>query len=476
MQVDLYLRKSNADAGRSVDRQQAELTDAASGHNLTIGRVFVDPDFSASRYAKRARPDYAQLLDHIRSGNCQALGLYEASRGSRDLTEWSALLDLCRKRGVKVWISTHGRIYDLSVRRDWRTLANEGVDAADESERISERVLSGKRKAAREGTPAGRLPYGFTRIYSGSGKLVDQTEHPDEAPIVREIIQRIVNGDSLRSISADFNERGVPAPQRGIWYPATVRRLALNPAYVAIRVHQGERFGAAAWKPIVDQVTWEKAEMILNTPGRAINNSTSLSHWLSGAVLCGACRKAKLMARPRSGGCFQVYACRNCNGIHVSASGLEATVQATLLGWLSQPEALQAFQPVADSRELRMAQQNLDTLTARLDSHYTEAAAGRLSAKGLSVVEGHLLPQISQLQAKVKRLSMPVALVDLDGIDVIDHWEGLPAGKRRDIVRAVVELVVSPATRRGRKFDPTRLDESRWIGDPMTWGERRAIQ
>ena len=45
--VDLYLRKSTKDEGRSVERQLAELTDAAQREDLQIGRVFVDPDFSA---------------------------------------------------------------------------------------------------------------------------------------------------------------------------------------------------------------------------------------------------------------------------------------------------------------------------------------------------------------------------------------------------------------------------------------------
>src|SRR5262245_17757248 len=105
--VDLYLRKSTKDEGRSVARQEAELTDAAGRHDLTVGRIFVDPDFSASRYRRRERPDYAALLEHVRHGGCEVLGIFEASRGSRDLTEWSAFLDLCRKHKVRIWVSSH---------------------------------------------------------------------------------------------------------------------------------------------------------------------------------------------------------------------------------------------------------------------------------------------------------------------------------------------------------------------------------
>jgi site-specific DNA recombinase len=247
--ADLYLRKSNKDGGRSVERQLDEMTGAVGDEGLTVGRVFVDPDLSASRFARRGRPDYAALLEHIRSGNCHVLGLLEASRGSRTLTEWSQFLDLCRAEKVKIWIATHERIYDLSRRRDWKALADEGVLAANESEQLSERVLSGKRKAARAGTPAGRLQYGFTRIYNAKGEFVEQVADPVEGPIVAEMVRRIAAGDTLFQIARDLNERGVTMSGGSPWRGALVRQLVLRPAYAGRRVHHGEDVGPARWSP-----------------------------------------------------------------------------------------------------------------------------------------------------------------------------------------------------------------------------------
>src|ERR1700730_8617072 len=96
--VDLYLRKSTVDHGRSVAGQNEELTAGAVDQGLAIGRVFADPDLSASRFPRKGRPDYEELVGHIDEGSCRVLGLWEASRGSRDLGEWVALLDLCRAR------------------------------------------------------------------------------------------------------------------------------------------------------------------------------------------------------------------------------------------------------------------------------------------------------------------------------------------------------------------------------------------
>ncbi len=104
----LYARKSTKDAGRSVARQERSWRSDCDSEGLAAGRTFIDPDFSASRYATRERPDYAALLEWIEGRNCQMVSLWEVTRGSRQMTEWSGFLDLCRKMGVLIRIFGDG--------------------------------------------------------------------------------------------------------------------------------------------------------------------------------------------------------------------------------------------------------------------------------------------------------------------------------------------------------------------------------
>lgn len=473
--VDLYLRKSTKDEGRSVARQQHELTEAAADEELVIGRTFVDPDLSASRFATRARPDYAALLEHIRSGSCQVVGILEASRGSRGLTEWSAFLDLCRTQRVKIWVRSHDHVYDLSRRRDWRALADEGLDAADESEKLSERVLSGKRKAAREGKPAGRLQYGFTRLYDAKGKLVEQVAHPEQAPIVAEMVRRVACGDRLAVIAADLNQRGVTMPGGQPWHGRFVRQTILRASYAGRRVHQGIDVGPAAWKPIVSVDQWHKAVAVLTQPERrATTRGEGLAHWLTNAVACGACRKARLFAR--TGGTRRprtTYVCA-CGDVVISANALESLVERMILARLSRTDALELFRPRVDDAAVQAAEALVHTLTTRLDAHYVESARGRLSARGLSIIEGEMLPDIERARAKVRQLCVPAELADVNPADVVAQWADYPPEKRRTYARAMVDLIVTRAARRGPVFDAYRLGESRWIGDSRTWGEHWA--
>lgn len=470
--VDLYLRKSTKDEGRSVERQLAELTDAAAHENLQIGRVFVDPDFSASRYRRRERPDFAALVEHIRSGACRVLGLFEVSRGSRDAAEWFSFLDLCRARGVRIWVSTHERVYDLSRRRDWRALADEGVDAADESEKIRERVLSGKRKAAREGRPPGRLQYGFTRIYDATGKFVRQEAHPEQAPVVAEMVTRIVRGDTLAAIARDLNERGLRRPGGGLWHGRFIRQVVLRPSIAGRRVHQGRDIGPAAWEPIVDVTAWRKAVALLTRPERrTTTRGTKLTHWLTNVAVCGTCRTTKLRARscgtkrPRL-----TYICDGC-GMVVGAAALEDFVERVLLARLARPDAASIFVARTDDQAVIAAEKEVEDLEAELAEWRALAKARKVSPASFAEFEADLLPRIEAAKQKVRRLTVPPEHVDLSMADVPERWPGFGPELKRRYARALVDLVVHPAARRGPVFDPWRLRDSRWTGDALTWGE-----
>ncbi len=468
--VDLYLRKSNADERRSVERQLADLTRDAESVDLVIGRVFVDPDLSASRFARKGRPDYDALVAHIEAGQCRVVGIAESSRGSRTLTQWSSFLDMCRSRKVHIWVQTHGRIYDLSRRRDWRTLADDGLDAADESEKISERALSGKRQAAVAGRPAGRALYGYLREYDERGRLVAVKPHPIEAPVVEEMIRRVAKGDPLRTIAAALNARGVTTPTGRPWRGALIRQSVLRPSYAGRRVHQGQDVGDAIWPPLVDLVTWRRAVAVLRDPGRrSTTRGVELAHWLTGGISCGACGQSMSYY---SGGIRNgaKYVCE-CGKNYVSAPTLERVLEEAILARLAAVDAREAFVAKPDTDALQRASDALADLRRQADENERDYRAGVISAKLAGAREIELSRQIEETEVAVGKLSLPAELNDLAGVDVPAHWHRFSPTRKRAILRALAEIVVSPAGKRGPVFDPHRLDRSRWRGDKLTWGE-----
>jgi hypothetical protein len=86
-------------------------------------------------------------------------------------------------------------------------------------------------------------------------------------------------------------------------------------------------------------------------------------------------------------------------------------------------------------------------------------------------METALLPQIAEAEARVRQLTTPPALSALAGINIDESWESLGVRLRREVVRAVCDLVVSPPIPGVGRFDKWRLAQSRWAGDDRTWGE-----
>ena len=78
--------------------------------------MFSDNDRSASRYARKGRPQHRELIQFIETGGADVLVTWESSRAQRDLDAYTKLRSLCERQGI-LW-SYAGRIYDLrEIRR-----------------------------------------------------------------------------------------------------------------------------------------------------------------------------------------------------------------------------------------------------------------------------------------------------------------------------------------------------------------------
>lgn len=486
MLADLYARKSTNDQGRSVARQERMFRADCAAQGITPGRVFVDPDFSASRHARRPRPDFAALLEHIRSSRAEMISMWEVTRGSRQVGEWVSFLDLCRDQGVliRVFGSEDPETFDPRRQRDRETLISEGVKAESEVERLRSRVLPGIADAAEQGRPPGPLLYGYRRIYgpptedslSPSGnrrKEIVQLIHEEHAAIVRQLAQDTLAGVPLETQAKRLNKAGVPtASGRGKWSGSAINRLLKNPGYAGHRVRKGQVVAANAWPAILDEETSLSLRSLLETPGRRNHVDTTLAYELSGAARCGLCQR-HLRVKPdyRSG--VRRYECRNsgCFGVAAPVHLMEPAVDAIVLARLRRPDAAAAFASSVDRAALGVARSELRALTDRRDElHAAAARPGGPSMALVAAAERELLPLIDVAEAKVRTLQTPPLLRGYDPADLAERWATYPVGERRAVIMALADVVLAPVGRR-RRWTLWRLAESRWHGDDRTWGD-----
>lgn len=491
---DPYTRKSTADGGKSAADQLAEIVEDLEFEGHEVGEKFSDPESSASRFRRSDPQDFVRLMAKIEAGACDGIAMWESSRGSRDPEIWFPLLGACRRTGTLIRVTSHGRTYDMRNRRDWKTLADDGVASADESELKSERSRRGHRIAAKSGTPSGQLLFGHVRIYDERGKYVETVLHPERSAVVMEIFNRIAVSDEVTAIARDLNERNVARAGRyndSVWRTCLIRQIVRNPGYAGLRVHKQRIVGKAAWPAVVSEDLWRRANAVLDDPQRRTARSTELKHLLGGAARCGhpSCpgrpavtakrgrraqpaRPGRLISRGRDRQCRRRYACEVCEKSSIVAEELDAFIERLVLERLAREDGRSLFQPVVRTADLDAASARVGELEDQLRELAQDLAARKISSHLAGATEAILLPQLEEAKAKKQALEAPAPLAWLGDIDVVSRWESLGIRLQREVVRAVADIVVGPATRLGgNAWNPDRLAASRWIGDTQTWGE-----
>lgn len=458
LRAAIYTRASRDPRKRGITTRGQLLDNrkTCETNRWAIAGEFEDIDRSASEHAKRRRPDFDALVEFVRSGQCDVVVTWEASRFHRDLAVYLQLRDICGKAGV-FWCY-NGTTYDLSKPNDRFRTGLDALIAEQEANTARERTLRGVRQRAQAGLPSAVIPYGYRREYdSATGDLLAQLPHEDRAPIVREICRRIAVGDSAYSIARDLNAREVPTPRgsKDGWIPQTVVALARNPAYIAKRVHNGEIIGDATWPPIIDDITHYTCIKVLSDPARKTNHTDSRAvHLLSGIGQCGVCGGV-LQARRNNRQLS--YTCVSGFCVSIARSVLEDFVSTALLERMERPDVLDVFTVEGEDENADGALQRVREMETTLREARDLVGDGQLSVASLAALEQQLLPRIESARREATVVKLPAAVLRMIGPDARTAWADASVAERREVVRTLVTVRLNQAGRGTRKLLPGRI-------------------
>jgi site-specific DNA recombinase len=491
-----YSRVSKDKRGdqRSVADQDADNLAVCEDEGWEPGEAYCDNDLSASRFSKRRRDDWDRLLDDLTECRFHVVVLWEVSRGDRRLAHGVKFLDTCRDLGVLIHITSHDRTYDVNKRRDYKTLAEEFLDSADDSEKTHERVTRGSKSRAHNGRPHGRDLYGYERVYGlndkGQRVLVDVV--PDDKPrtttslqgdpvtythagIVREIIGRLASGEACRNIAVDLNGRGVPSPRNGAkgWSNTRIREIATNASYAGKRVYKGEVMKVEpVWPALVDAVTFQAAGSRFTTKGEDRKNEASVKRLLTGLAVCGVCgRGVRRMGRKEA----PRYVCSPDNipgvGYCVSRDITKTDAYVERVMWLRLARAdlapLFAQDRRADERQARLEAEIVEK-EQRLAEARRSYMAGRLPLASLEAMEAAEGPQIEKARKQIAEARVSPVIKDLVGLSVQDigaAWRARSIPQRREIIRVLTEKVEILPLGSRKRYRPDESVRITWRGE-----------
>jgi site-specific DNA recombinase len=440
-----------------VKRQIADCETYAGHRGWPIHDVYVDDDRSA--YSGRVRPAYRRMLTDIADGAVDAVVVWHLDRLHRQPRELEEFFEVCDRAGLRSMASLSGDI-DLAT-HDGRFLARIlGAVARKESDDKSRRITRKHLELAQAGRAVGGgdRPFGWREDR--------RTVEPTEAAHLREAVARVRAGDSLRSIAADWNARGIKPVRGGQWTGTVLKRILVSSRLAGQRSYKGEVVATGDWDAIVSPEDTAHLQAVLTDPAR-LKRRTVRRYLLSGGLLRCALCQAVIVARPRADG-VRRYICAKgpglpgCGRVAVMSEPVEELITEAVLYRLDTPELAAALEGAAsEDAEAEAAHASVAADRAQLEELATAYGQRQVTFPEYLAARKPIEARLEAGMRKVSRLTQTTAIAGHvgDGAALRRQWADLPLNSQRAIVAAVLDrALVHPAVRGRTRFDPDRIE------------------
>lgn len=451
-----YRRLSDPNGGTSLDDQGSDNTAAAEDNGWKLhGEPYIDDGLSASRFARKRRDDFDQMIADLMSGptgrqsrfGADILMLWESSRGSRRVGEWVSFIELCEDKGVKIWVTTHERLYDPANGRDRKALIDDANDSEYESYKTHRRITRTAANQARKGRPYGQAPYGLMPVYDPkSGKLQTWVEDPARSIVVRELFRLLEQQVPVSQIARRFERRGYTTREGKPFCGAHLVDMAGRASYTGLRSYKGELF-EGIWDGIVPRTRYWNVQRVLGAPGRATYRGGGTRYELTAGLRCSRCDSLTRVEYNGEGGKRQGrkpgYKCQRG---HVVID--KETIDDLIIGRADDLGVLLEFFSRDDIYEVLAAPASDDAAVLDLQARLVAARAERdemRQATGSTMAEVLVIAnslaakeeEVKDLEAQERELTLPSVVLSIikPGADVWTTWCEMSIAARRQLVR-----------------------------------------
>ncbi|MDX6371620.1 MAG: site-specific recombinase, partial [Nocardioidaceae bacterium] len=322
----------------TVERQEQECREYAAANDLPIADhlVFVDNHWSAWKRKGAKRPEWIEMMAAIDRGEVAGILVYKLDRFTRAPGDMETLIELAERRGLVIRGPLAGHI-DLDTangRREARGAANQ---AASESDNTSERVRDALAELMASGKPMGSgRAFGFE-----TGGLV---QVPAEVAVLRELASRTLAGESLQTLAADLNRRGVTTTRGNTWDGGSLSRVLGAHRYGGWVEHHGKDVAKMKGEPVFDTETYDGLQALLTSRRRGRRPTGRFL--LTGLLICSSCQRTMNGATRHKGLADgtkpRIYRCpahlKGC-GVTILAAPVEQIVGEHMVTVLSDPDA-----------------------------------------------------------------------------------------------------------------------------------------
>jgi len=457
--MGIYLRISDDPDGTSTatTRQRQDCEAWCANNGAIVSDVFEDIDISAWNKRKH-RPEFQRMLDAVKGRQIDGVIAWKTDRIYRRPRDYSALDDACDDAGAFILGLNDG--VDTRVPGTGNLLATIVMGMARaESDTLSIRQRRKQREIAEVGRPhiGGRRKFGYQ--IENKTLVIDE----EEAALIHEAAQRVLDGERLHTVARDWARRGITTPAGNPWRLTTLRDLFIASKHLAgIRTYHGEDM-PQGWPAIIplETLTRVQATILSHPQLKALTRRGKQS--LIGVLLCGRCGYQLVSSTTRGKRCYRCSAINHptaCGSLAVAGELIEDAILRDVLDHIDNPAlaarmaepANNGFDASAIYAALERDQASMVELSA---AYHVEKA---LTRGEYSNARALLSARIEKNQAELMRhLGTPDTVVLPDSRQAVEDWwpTASPDERRRFICIAIESVTVKPRGRGAHSLRPS---------------------
>ena len=408
----IYARySSDRQREESIEGQIRVCEEYALKNDLEVVQTYTDRALTART---DRRPAFQQMIADCKKRQFSYILVYKLNRFSRNRYDSAVYKHKIAQYGVKV-LSAMERITDDPSGILLESLI-EGI-AEYYSAELAENVHRGMTENALEGKSNGRTPLGYKK--GPGGKIVIDER---EAKAVRFIFQSIAEGQTLKKIAEQLNEKGYRNSFGRPFVSSNFGNLLKNKKYIGI-YHWGNEDVEGVIPPILDRATFDKVQEIVESRKHKGTRKRVDAYLLTGRMTCGLCGAPYVgkSGTSHTGDAYAYYCCstrahrKTCKGKNYRQDKLEEWLAIETLKALNNPETIhQLAAQIIKLQEEAAAEPDplIDNLEAELKD-YTKRLNNSIKAIEAGVISETISQNISDYENKIKALERDLSRAKL---------------------------------------------------------------
>lgn len=289
----IYARYSSKNQNDySIEAQITSCVQYADKHNMEIVNIYRDKAISART---ESRPGFQQMIKDSYSGEFDIIIVWALDRFARNVKDAENNFDILLNNNVTVVSVTEN--FDNSPQGEFiRGLFN--LWAQYYSKSLAVNVKRGMDQNTEYCYfNGGQVPFGYKAVPANDN--ISNSKRPkkklvvneDTRYIVEEIFNRYAEGETMKSICDDLNNRGILTSSSSQFSRTSLNSILKNKRYTGLYIFNGTEVPNGIPK-IIDMDLFEKVQQKLVTNKMAPARSLAKEEYLlTGKLVCGECGK-----------------------------------------------------------------------------------------------------------------------------------------------------------------------------------------